>query len=340
MPVIKAVPPSTSIDNFFQRAGLGESHRIECFQYVKNLHPEDPISYAPCQGYCSLTIFVGNDKVLQFRPSRYQLDLQTTQAAQEVYGIFAPSTRYLGKLPSSKLLVYSMTRIPGVSLQELHKTPSSTLLSTSHRARLCQDFALFLSKSWHHKTSQNLAPGPIGVSLRQRLNLLTANLPTRFRDTANHLAQNLHLIAALPWVLTHGDLVPGNLILDPSSSRLLGLVDWAEAEILPFGINLYGLEELLGQLTPKGFQYRRDAPVLRAIFWRQLAVEIPALEEARTLRAVRLARDLGVLLWYGIAFDDGAIDRVVEEGRDVAEVARLDAFLEVGGGVLGARSKL
>ena len=47
------------------------------------------------------------------------------------------------------------------------------------------------------------------------------------------------------------------------------------------------------------------------------------------LESVKLARDLGVLLWHGIAFDDGAINRVVQEGRDIEEIHRLDAFLDL-----------
>ena len=56
---------------------------------------------------------------------------------------------------------------------------------------------------------------------------------------------------------------------------------------------------------------------------------IPELRLDTVLEAVKLSRDLGVLLWHGIAFDDGAIDRVVQEGRDIDEIHRLDAFLDL-----------
>jgi hypothetical protein len=122
---------------------------------------------------------------------------------------------------------------------------------------------------------------------------------------------------------------------------LLGLVDWAEAERLPFGITIYGLEEFLGEITAAGFQYHQDASDLRTIFWEQLINGIPELQNPRVLKAAKLARDLGVLLWDGIAFDNGAIDRVVQEGKDVDEIYRLDAFLDTSNSqVMDTRSNI
>lgn len=42
--------------------------------------------------------------------------------------------------------------------------------------------------------------------------------------------------------------------------------------------------------------------------------------------AVLLARDVGVLLWYGTAFDEGRLDKVVNEQDDRVELACLEAF--------------
>jgi hypothetical protein len=47
------------------------------------------------------------------------------------------------------------------------------------------------------------------------------------------------------------------------------------------------------------------------------------------LEDVRVTRDMGVLLWYGYAWDDGAIDRVVNEADDAVEVVCLRSFLNV-----------
>lgn len=316
-----------SIDRFFLRSGLTEQDRLDCYAFAQKLFPSQLISPASCQGYCSMTIFVGRDIVIQFRPSKYRLDLRVATAAGDVYGAFAPDTEYIATLPASGLLVYKMERIGGVSFKDLRASAALHGIPIHVRARLCRDFAVFLSSSWYRGSVKYMPLGTVGRSIRTRLQSLCEDLPLRFRPTARHVLENLHHIEALPWVLTHGDIVAANIMVDPSSGALRGLVDWAEAEILPFGICLYGLEEILGKITRSGFQYIPEAEELRALFWAELRRSVPAMGQSHVLEAVKLARDLGVLLWHGIAFDDGAIDRVVQEGRDVEEIQRLDAFL-------------
>ncbi|KAK0124386.1 hypothetical protein ONS95_009348 [Cadophora gregata] len=319
-----------SINSFFLRSGLTAQDQLDCYTFVQKLYPNKSISPATCQGYCSLTVFVGDDTVIQFRPSNYRLDLRITSAARDVYGRFAPKTEYIATLPASDLLVYRMEKIGGIPFKDLLYRGAISGRSMSVRVRLCRDFAVFLSKSWHRSSTEHLPLGTVGRSIRARLISLTEDLPVRFRASARHVLVGLHRIEALPWVLTHGDIVAANIMVDPSFGVLTGLVDWAEAENLPFGICLYGVEEILGEITPTGFQYRPDAEYLRAIFWAELKRSIPALGVSHIFEAVKLARDLGVLLWHGIAFDDGAIDRVVQEGRDVDEIHKLEAFLTLG----------
>lgn len=318
-----------AIDGFFLRSSLTPQDQLDCFNVVKKLYPDKPISPASCQGYCSMTIFVGEDTVIQFRPYNYRLDLRISSAARDVYGTFAPETRYITTLAASGLLVYSMDRIKGISFKDLRASKTLLGRSTYHRARLCKDFAAFISKSWNTDAIERIPLGAVGSSIKSRIQLLSKDLPSHFRPIAQSAFKNLHRIEALPWVLTHGDIVAPNIMVDPSVGCLTGLVDWAEAERLPFGICFYGLEEMLGEMTSTGFQYRRDAEKLRSIFWAELKKNIPDLRQTHVLEAVKLARDLGVLLWQGIAFDDGAIDRVVQEGRDVEEIHRLEAFLDI-----------
>jgi hypothetical protein len=81
-------------------------------------------------------------------------------------------------------------------------------------------------------------------------------------------------------------------------------VDWAEGEWLPFGVGLYGIEELLGRMVEDGggerrFEYWPDAEQLRAVFWEALVAGVPELAEGSEFRArVEKARLLGLLLWY------------------------------------------
>jgi hypothetical protein len=318
-----------SIDTFFLRAGLASRDRLDCYAFIRDIYPGQPITPASCQGYCSLTVFVGDILVVQFRPSVYKLDLQIAQAAREIYGPFAPDTKYIGTLPSSGLLAYTMNRVEGISFKDFRSANPTAYRSTEHRRRLCKGFAGFLAKAWHNSGNKSIPLGMIGQSLVARLKALVTDLPLRFQSTARNILRQLHRIEALPWVLTHGDIIAANIMVDLSSCHLLGFVDWAEAERLPFGVCFYGLEEILGEMTPSGFRYHPDSEDVRNLFWEELKTQIPELQQTHLLDAVKLARDLGVLLWHGIAFDNGAIDRVVKEGRDVEEIHRLDAFLDL-----------
>ena len=313
------------IDGFFLRLELYPEDGRDCFDLVKGLYPDRAVSPASSQGYCSMTLFVGDDTVVQFRPHAYRLDLSITDAARAVYNEFAPETQYITTLPSSGLLVYSMTRIAGVPFKDF-RASSRLACSTHYPASLCKDLAVFLSQAWHQSGRGNLPLGRVGKSLVSRLKSLSTDLPVRFQPRASHILRHIRQIEALPWVLTHGDIAAANIMVDQSTGRLNGLVDWAEAERLPFGVCFYGLEEILGESRTSGFHFHPNAVELRVLFWSELRKLIPELQQTKTFEAVKLSRDLGILLWHGIAFDNGAIDRVVQEDRDVEEIHRLDAF--------------
>lgn len=316
---------------FFQRLGFGEAEKQECYDLIEVHYPEQLASPASSQGYCSITFLVGEDIVIQFRPPVYSLDIRVAETARSIFRVLVPETKSITTLRSG-LLVYQMSRIDGISLASYWKlnpcmeSPESLQV----RSHLIRQFAAFLSHSWHKGRAETLPLGLVGKSLIPRLKSLVTDLPCRFQGKARHILKNLPIIEALPWVLTHGDITASNIMVHSSTGHLTGFVDWAEAERLPFGTCLYGLEEILGEITSAGFRYHSDAEYLRRLFWRELVIGIPELKQAEVLNAVKVSRDLGVLLWYGIAFDEGVLDRVVQEGKDLEEIHRLDAFFGIG----------
>ncbi|KAK5708524.1 hypothetical protein LTR17_020610 [Elasticomyces elasticus] len=142
---------------------------------------------------------------------------------------------------------------------------------------------------------------------------------------------------ALPVVLTHGDLIPSNIHVSAESWRVEGYVDWAEAEQLPFGLCLYGLEHLLGYMEKQGgtprFVYYSQAEELRATFWNALEQEVPEVKSNDVRKAIDVARAAGIFLWHGFAFDDGKLDRVVNLDDDAEEMELLKAHLGLRTGV-------
>jgi hypothetical protein len=332
-------PPDSS--NRDRDRDLANMHS-QCWRFAQALYPSSVLREAPTQGYCSYTLQLDHDAIIQFRPWRHRLDLELISAVRDTFGELAPVTQLLGTVhirrsasrdqeaeeqddddnPGS-LLVYALSRIPGTPLSTFlhHQLPSRAQLEP-----LIRSFARLYATAW---TSALPASSPllpalkrrIGLSLRWRLEQMHAHLPARFRGTVGQLLAALGEVEALPWALTHGDLVPTNIMVDRAgedgSFQLKGLIDWAEAEYLPFGVGLYGLEELLGfasggkgeedgggknaRYPPLGstFAYFACAEELRAIFWEELGAAVPELVTDLALRAtVEHARLLGLLLWY------------------------------------------
>lgn len=56
---------------------------------------------------------------------------------------------------------------------------------------------------------------------------------------------SMEAILSLPMVLLHRDFGTGNIMADGISCHLTGIIDWAEAEICPFGQNLQALTDAL-----------------------------------------------------------------------------------------------
>lgn len=381
------------VSNFFERCGLPEDTRSRCWDLARHAFPNEDIEETKPQGYCSYTLCVGRDTIVQFRPRVHKLDTRVTAAAEHIYGSLAPQTKLLDVMdvPTSfspddtsgdshrqpedeavviddgcykshvSLYVYSLSRIPGQSVSELSvSSVQSSLPATMIRRQredVISEFARFIAIGWKSARSASdpavsILRGRVGGSIRWRLQQMLTHLPSRFHAAVRDILERLGDIESLPWVLTHGDVVPANMMVwkpQNASSRevaLSGFLDWAEAEYLPFGVGIYGLEALLGESDDDGrFDYYPEAKELREHFWLRLEAEIPDLRLQNGYKGfknnVETAHALGVLLWHGIAFDDGRLDRVVDEGNpeDAEEVRMLNLFFSRDEKALDERGK-
>ena len=320
-----------SLSAFFDRCKLSAGVKDECDAFVATKFPGEECRPCAFQGYCSYTVRVGSDVVVQFRPAAYKLDLDVVGTAGQVFGALAPETRYLGQMGETGLHVYAMRQLPGLSLLEMRAGGKyHPWILRLRRENVVKDFARLQVSSWRYALANHDVPAKrtVGSSLRWRLESMAARLPRRFHDIVRSVLVDLPDIESLPWTFSHGDLLPSNVMVYPESGRIAGLLDWAEAEYLPFGVGMYGLEELLGEDKNGRFVPYPEADYLRKLYWGELLGAIPGLSrDSRWVALVKKAQVLGILLWHGIAFDDGRLNRVVEEGRDDAEVERLDAFL-------------
>lgn len=104
---------------------------------------------------------------------------------------------------------------------------------------------------------------------------------------------------ALPMVLVHKDFGPCNLLVDPNSCCLTGVVDWAEADICPFGLNLYSLQAFSGSMhLHDGWTRFPDYDTLETTFWSSFTRQVGGISP-KTLRTIKRARVLGHLLSHG-----------------------------------------
>ncbi|KAI7264547.1 hypothetical protein KC345_g8769 [Hortaea werneckii] len=211
---------------------------------------------------------------------------------------------------------------------------------------LIRDLTWYFARAWyggHMATSSAVSEchGRVGKSMVSRLRKLEIGLPLptmRQKARRTRAAVEEGVLDAVPVGLNHGDFLPSNLLVDPISWRIKSYIDWAEAEILPTGICLYGLEHILGYIEDvddggKGgmpqFVYYEQAEELRRIFWEDFGQLVPAVKGTDVRKALDLSRDVGILLWKGFAWDDGAIDRVVNLKDDLEEVACLETWFKL-----------
>lgn len=341
MEAVQGVYPGRKVDEF--------QHQGYC-SFTLIVHPWSCTSDSSSNKQHEDGINETETLIVQIRPPQYALSLNITNAATKLYPGLAPRTIRLTQGIKNDLIAYVMPKLPGEPMSLLQprvRSPGAEIYKK--QITLIKDFAASLAQSWHSASqtrrftradspvmasSPNIfshCPGKVGSAIIPKLRLLAHSLPSAaLRQRAQTVLEKIQTVDAhsYPVVLTHGDLIPSNILVDKHTWRITGLVDWAEAEDLPFGTCLYGLEHLLGYMPSTAqFVYFDSAPRLRTLFWERLWEAVPELRTKRD--EVGVVRDLGVLLWHGFAWDEGSIDRVVEEGRDRVEVVRLRTFLGV-----------
>lgn len=332
-----------SLPSFFTTHNLTTSDLHLCLSFARSRFPLHEIEALPSwsQGACSFTVSCckgesdggEEDAIVQFRVLRHAVSARIAEDAVRVYGSLAPRVVLCEEMVVGGGRV--RLQVLGMRVVQGRRVDSMEVEKTMEMQRLLRGFARFFAAGWEGRGGD--MNGKIGSMILQRLGWLEERLPEawmRRRAKEVRIAVEEGGLDALPVVLNHGDLLPSNTMVD-EEMRLTGLVDWAEAEYLSFGVSLYGVEHLLGRMihaTECGrricrFEYHQDAPNLRRHFWNCLLAEIPALKGRQIWRAMLLSREVGILLWHGIAWDDGNLNRVVNEQDDGEELAYLEAFL-------------
>lgn len=127
-------------------------------------------------------------------------------------------------------------------------------------------------------------------------------------------------------VPTHGDLSERNILANPATGEITGIIDWAEVGILPFGFALYGLDNLLGYLTLSGWVFNDDVDYLREEFWRVFCEVVGGVSQSE-MEFIQLARQAGLLLRYGLPYKPGRKGVVGVGGTNNSSLKMLDGLV-------------
>lgn len=185
----------------------------------------------------------------------------------------------------------------------------------------------FFAQSWNN--GQSLCPDKTAallVEFRSKIDRLSQSLPSRFTANLDAVRKELPSLFSkkLPFVLSHQDLNETNMLINPESGSITGIVDWAEAKILPFGFSLWAFENLLGYMNSEGWHYYDNRHELEGIFWQTFLAEANGASGC-DLQLIRVARMAGLFLCHGFACDRNGVETVVDESS-FSSYKYLDAF--------------
>ncbi|GES61070.1 hypothetical protein ATEIFO6365_0006053100 [Aspergillus terreus] len=262
----------------------------------------------------------------RFRASHSLLDTERLALARTIHGDVVPACVAKETFgPSAALTVYVMEKVPGITYTE---ASLASLRCPAWQERTMADLARrFFASSWKNRLAGASYRAEYSfVDIQGSLDTLAQRLPPRFHRAIADIRGELPIIFALsyPLVLGHGDLCKMNILVDPEAGGITGIIDWAEAMVLPFGMSLWGVLSILGRMDSRGWHYHADASQLERLFWETFHDNAGQVD-AGDKRAITVAERAGLLLRYGFTWENGLHERPVIESE--SSFGYLDAFL-------------
>ncbi|KAJ4315798.1 hypothetical protein N0V84_008202 [Fusarium piperis] len=290
-----------------------------------------PVNPVQIQGAFSYTLTAGTNgsKIFQFRVQESSFNTDIMSLAKTAHPQFVTSYKYHGTIGQSRPLhIYEMDNIPGITYIMGRDISTVQPPDAVFRQRnTVKDLARFFAQSWNN--AQCLNPddvAPLLAEFDSKFDLLARSLPSRFASNLDKIRKDLPSLfsGALPFVLSHGDLCEMNILINSETGNITGIVDWAEARILPFGLSLWGFENVLGYMDSRGWHYYDNRRELEDLFWQTFWGEATNASDADS-KLIRTARLAGLFCRYGFIVDGKAVIRVVDES-DASGLPYLDAF--------------
>ncbi|KAK8108946.1 Protein kinase-like protein [Apiospora sp. TS-2023a] len=113
-----------------------------------------------------------------------------------------------------------------------------------------------------------------------------------------------------PQVLNHMDLSETNVLVDPDSYAISGIIDWSLASVQPFGFELWALRRMSGVMSGAGWHDYCSRDVSDGAFWDEFwhATGIKEDQERRDIqRHSLLASKLGLIMQFAFSKTRGEV---------------------------------
>ncbi|KID82012.1 Protein kinase-like domain protein [Metarhizium guizhouense ARSEF 977] len=321
-----------SITEFFSNLSTSAT-RAQCDEFASK-HFGGSIEPVPLQGVTSYTVTAGRDKIVQFREPISLLNMEMLALAKKVHPDVVASCTFhgfIGEPSSNALAIYVMNRLPGDNYISARASLANT---TALQLTTMKSLARFFAQSWQMGKPANLDQADISVILEAcscRFDHISGTIPSRFLPAVTKVRNFLPTLFSgkYPLVLTHGDLNEMNILVDPGSGNITGIVDWAEASILPFGFTLFALDNALGSMHASGWKYFDNSDYLRREFWGIFRDLVGGLSDSE-MELIRVARMAGTFIRYGSPYDSGLKGMAGVRDATDASLKYLDILIQEG----------
>lgn len=314
------------INSFFQNATSVTREQCDVMAQEITGQPTTPTKSQGCSSYT----VEGGETVVQFRAHDAALDMAFVRIIEQAYSPFTPRHEYRGRL--GDLHIYVMNNMGGCCLY----MSRTQLWADNYKLLGCtlDDFARLVVRSWillrksakpsprrffasaYHNTPETMTPPNrkfLFNKYTSQLQELRQSLPERFHSKLDELIPQVPdlLVDGWPLVPNHVDLLEGNIHVDTATGRIVGICDWRETEISPFGMSLGWLETMLGRPVKGGdwWIYHPNQHELREHFWTAFYHHMGSAVEPVQKRRIEAARLIGLFLMNAIR--DG---KIAEEG--------------------------
>ncbi|KAI0478401.1 hypothetical protein GGR56DRAFT_320638 [Xylariaceae sp. FL0804] len=307
------------IQSFFR--GTKSVSQLQCNEVARNIFGRDGVTEPiGAQGSLSYTLLCTRktECILSFRRQGSTIDSGVIHAAKSIHGDLVPDAHYCGQVGdgSEVLTLYKMPRLPGERLMEVYpKVAEFTEDQQVKSATLYRELARYFARTW-------LKPQPLSAealkedeaTVRRKISILRDSGDYPYLDNIlSKIERVLPDVYAPGWptVLNHGDFSEGNMLVDPETYAITGIIDWARSSVRPFGMDLSTLFANFAVFSFDGDNVTayEVAPRHEELFWAEFwdVTGIPDAERSKIRRTAELVAKLDVICTFAFNMTLGGV---------------------------------